>query len=250
MCLRYRLRQRLSRRYNCRQPARHLPYLRSCSNGHDHRRPGSTTYTLHIDWTRNYTVTTLYKLLPFTPLLFPSLVLAQSRAFSDLPINVRFAATRANAPPGTCGCFFLVGGAADAAFRVLPGVSVAVEVGGNTVGHVAGTARGLSTITLLAGPRYTVPVGRLALSGQAMFGAARGLDADFSTGTRRTDTATAFGMALGGFAEVHFSHAVSLRVAQVDYVQTNLPNGIDNRQRNIRVGAGVTFRVPLPTSRR
>ena len=57
-------------------------------------------------------------------------------------------------------------------------------------------------------------------------------------------------MALGGFAEVQVSRAFNLRVAQIDYVQTNLPNGVDNRQRNIRVGAGITFRVPLPSSRR
>ncbi len=193
-------------------------------------------------------MTTLHRLLLFVPLLLRAP--GQSRKADDLPVNIRFAATRANAPPGACGCFFLTGGAADTAFRVLPNVAVAVEAGGNTVDRVAGTTRGLSTITLLAGPRYTLPLRRLSISGEALFGAARGFDADFSTGTKHADTSTAFGMALGGFAEIGLSRAFSLRVAQIDYVQTNLPNGADNRQRNIRVGAGVTFRVPLPTGRR
>lgn len=187
--------------------------------------------------------------LPFL-LLLAAPMPGQSNSTHDLPVNFRFAATKANAPPGSCGCFFLVGGAADAAFAVLPRVAVAVEVGGNTVDRVAGTTRGLSTLTLLAGPRYTVPFRRVSVSAQALFGAARGFDADFTNGTRRADTATAFGMALGGFAEYALSRAWSVRLAQVDYVQTNLPNGVDNRQRNIRFGAGVTFRVPLPTSRR
>lgn len=177
-------------------------------------------------------------------------MLAQSSPAPNLPVNIRFAATKANAPPGSCGCFFLVGGSADTAFFVLPRVALAVEVGGNTVDQVAGTTRGLSTLTLLAGPRYTLPFRRVSVSGQALFGAARGFDADFTNGTRRADTATAFGMALGGFAEYELSRVWSLRLAQVDYVQTNLPNGVDNRQRNIRFGAGVTFRVPLPVSRR
>lgn len=193
----------------------------------------------------------LHKLTSVILLLFAGTpLLAQSSGSSELPIGIRFAATEANAPPGTCGCFFLVGGAADAAFRVLPRVSVALEVGGNTVSHVAGTTRGLSTITLLAGPRYTLPLRRFAVSGQALFGAARGFDADFSNGTRTADTATSFGMALGGFAEFGVTRSINLRVAQIDFVQTNLPNGLDNRQRNIRVGAGITFRVPLLSNRR
>lgn len=187
--------------------------------------------------------------LPFA-LLLAAPLLGQSTSTRNLPVNIRFAATKANAPPGSCGCFFLVGGAADAAFAVLPHISLAAEVGGNTVDRVAGTPRGLSTLTLLAGPRYTLPFRRVSVSAQALFGAARGFDADFTNGTRRADTATAFGMALGGFAEYQLSRAWSVRLAQVDYVQTNLPNGFDNRQRNIRLGAGVTFRVPLPLSRR
>ena len=167
-----------------------------------------------------------------------------------VPVSVRFAATEANAPPGTCGCFFLTGAAADAAVIFLPRLSAAVEVGGNTVDHVAGTNRGLSTITLLAGPRYTLPLGRLSVSAQTLFGAVRGFDADFVVGAVHADTNTAFGMALGGFAEFRLTPALAVRIAQVDYVQTNLPNGADNRQRNIRVGAGITFRVPLPASRR
>ncbi len=195
-------------------------------------------------------MTTLHKLLLLAFLLSSSPVLAQVPDSDGLPINIRFAATRANAPPGSCGCFFLVGGAADTAFAVLPRVAAVVEVAGNTVDRVAGTTRGLSTITLLAGPRYTLPVRRFALSGQALFGAARGFDADFSTATRRADTATSFGMALGGFAEVRLSRAFRLRIAQLDYVQTNLPNGADNRQRNVRLGAGVTFSVLLRGTRR
>lgn len=167
-----------------------------------------------------------------------------------IPVNVRFSATEANAPPGTCGCFFLTGGAADVAFRLTPTLSAVMEVSGQTVAHVNGTTRGLSTITLLAGPRYTVPMRRVSIAGQALFGAVHGFDAAFTAGPSHNDTSTNFGMALGGFAEINLTQHLALRAAQVDYVQTNLPNGADNRQRNIRLGAGLTLRLPLPASRR
>lgn len=167
----------------------------------------------------------------------------------DLPVAVRFLAAEANAPPGTCGCFWLKGGAIDAALPLLPRLSAAIEVAGVTVDRVPASPRGLSEITLLAGPRYTMPARHASISAQALFGAVRGFDSDFVVGANRADTSTNFAMALGGALEFRVSRHLSLRAAQVDLLQTNLPNGADNRQRNIRVGAGIVLHVPLPASR-
>lgn len=165
-----------------------------------------------------------------------------------LSANVRVSEVRAQTVPGNC-CFYLKGAAADVAFALPSNLSAVIDLGGGTVSQVPGTTRGLSTITLLAGPRYTVPVRRFRIAGQALFGAVRGFDADFTTGSRPGDTATAFGMALGGFAEYQLTRSITLRWAQVDYLQTNLPNGADNRQRNVRLAAGLTFAIHLPSSR-
>ena len=166
-----------------------------------------------------------------------------------LPIGIRFVATDAKETPGGSS-FTLTGGGADVAFRLVPGLSAAVDVAGTTISNVPGTAHGLSTITLLAGPRYTVPLRRFSVAGQALFGAVHGFGSDFSGGANQTNTATAFSYAAGGFAEVRVTRSVSVRVAQVEYLQTNLPNGADNRQSGVRLGAGVVFRVRLPASRR
>jgi hypothetical protein len=173
---------------------------------------------------------------------------AASRGASTIPVSVRFVATRAHDTAGTTS-FFLIGGAADAAVRILPGFSAVAEVAGTTVARVPGTSRGLSTITLLAGPRFTQPLRHFSVSAQALFGAVRGFDADFTTGTNRADTSTAFGFAAGGFVEVPLTYTLSLRAVQVDYLQTQLPNGADNRQGDVRVGAGVVFHVSLPSRR-
>lgn len=175
---------------------------------------------------------------------------AQHASEHDLSVGLRYSATRAQTLPGTC-CFYLQGGTADAALPVLPHISAVVEAGGATMGRVANTSRGLSTLTLLAGPRYTLATGpRVTLAAQGLFGAVRGFDADFTTANHMQNTATAFAYAVGGFAQYRLASRLRLRLAQVDYLQTNLPNGADNRQRNIRLGAGVTFTVSLPQSRR
>ena len=166
-----------------------------------------------------------------------------------IPVSLRLVATEANAPPGTCDCFWLKGGAADAAVPLLPRLSAMVEVSGVTVDRVPASTRGLSEITLLAGPRYTLPLRHASVSAHALFGAVRGFDADFVIGANRADTSTNFAMAFGGAVEVPISHRLSLRLAQIDFLQTDLPNGAGDRQRNVRVGAGIVFHVPLPASR-
>ena len=166
------------------------------------------------------------------------------RPSSTIPVALRFSATEANSPPGSCGCFFLLGGAADIALPLHRSLTVDVEAAGQHAGSVPGTIRGLSTITLLAGPRYRIRLPRLqSVFAQALFGAARGFDADFRRGTNAVDTATAFGYAVGGGYELPIANSLTLRPLQLDYAQTNLPNGSDNRQRNIRIGAGIVFQI-------
>lgn len=174
---------------------------------------------------------------------------AASQSAATIPVGLRFVATQAHDTAGTTS-FFLTGGAADAAVPILPRLSAAVEVSGTTTSRVPGTSRGLSTITLLAGPRFTQPLHHVSFSAHALFGAVRGFDADFITGARRADTSTAFAFTAGGFVDVPLTHSISLRGIQVDYLQTHLPNGADNRQGDIRLGAGVVFHVSLPGSKR
>lgn len=169
---------------------------------------------------------------------------------NSLQVGLRYSATAANAPPGSCGCFFLQGGAIEASIPVLPHLRAVVEAGGSTVARIPASTRGLSEITLLAGPRYTVPVHRIHLNAQALFGAVRGFDSDFILTTNtHTDTSTNLAVAFGGSVDLPLSHAILLRPLQVDYLQTNLPNGVDDRQRNIRFGAGIIFRIHLPSNR-
>jgi hypothetical protein len=174
--------------------------------------------------------------------------IAKSRNAVTIPVGIRFVATQAHDTAGTAS-FFLTGGAADAAVPLLPRFSAAVEIAGTTTSRVPGTSRGLSTITLLAGPRFTQPMRHISLSAQALFGAVHGFDADFTTGTNHADTSTASAFAVGGFIDVPLTRTLTVRAVQIDYLQTQLPNGTDNRQGNLRVGAGLVFNIALPSKR-
>ena len=180
---------------------------------------------------------------------------AQARPTTgDVPqvlIGIRYSATRAHSPPGSCGCFLLQGAALDAALPLVSRFSAAIEIAGDHAGVVPSTTRPLSTLTLLAGPRYAFPLGRRqAFFAQGLFGAVRGFDAEFRRGDDAINTATAFAYAVGGAYELRIHQAIALRPVQVDLLQTNLPNGVDNRQRDLRFGAGISFLVPLGSSRR
>lgn len=182
--------------------------------------------------------------------LVPAGVQAQARD-TALDTSVRYVATEANAPPGSCGCFVLQGAAMDASVPLAPRFRVVVDLAGSTVSRVPSSPRGLSEITLLAGPRYTQPLGRSRVNVQALLGAVRGFDSDFIVTTNsRADTSTNFAVAFGGSLDIPMSSAVRLRAAQVEYLQTNLPNGSDDRQRNIRFGAGLVLRFHLPSNQR
>jgi len=181
----------------------------------------------------------LLGLLVFTLRVAAQVVSTQERT---LDVGLGYAGTLSNAPPGTCGCFVLSGGFADVALPLPHRWSAVMELAGGHAGTVAGTSRGLSVVTLLAGSRWTQPLGaRWSLYGEGLLGASRGFDAVFQSETAFNDTATAFAFAAGGGVDVHLLKKVSVRVVRFDYLQSALPNGVDNRQKNIRFGSGVVF---------
>ncbi len=50
-------------------------------------------------------------------------------------------------------------------------------------------------------------------------------------------------MTAGGGIDFKASKRISVRVAQAEYFMTKLPDGLNNRQNNLRIGAGVVLRL-------
>jgi len=172
---------------------------------------------------------------------------AQSGATPNGPsapdLSVTYNTMFANAGPAQCGCFRLNGGTMELGLPNTAHWGAVVNLSGETTGSVNQGSTGLSLITYTAGVRYTPTIGRFRIFSHALVGGARGFDSYFPN-SPNSNAATGFALIAGGGLDVNTRKKVSFRIVQVDYLFTDLPNSINNRQNNILLGAGVLFHLP------
>jgi opacity protein-like surface antigen len=93
--------------------------------------------------------------------------------------------------------------------------------------------------TYLLGPRVNFRRGKVTPFVQTLFGGVRTTDGIAqSTGTENN-----FAMTAGGGVDFKVSKHVSVRPIQAEYFMTKIPDGLNNRQDNLRLGAGIVFRL-------
>ena len=93
--------------------------------------------------------------------------------------------------------------------------------------------------TYLLGPRVDFRCGKVTPFAQILFGGVRTTDGIAqSTGTENN-----FAMTAGGGIDFKVSKHVSVRPIQAEYFMTTIPDGLNNRQNNLRVGAGIVLRL-------
>ena len=166
---------------------------------------------------------------------------ASAQATRDMfSLGVNYVADRANAYPGTCGCFTLQGGGVTATLGLpyhLAGVADFAMVHASTV---PGSNYGLGLATYLIGAQYRVPVSRFTPYGQALVGTVHGFDSVFP-GSSST-TANSFAFELGAGAEFKIDHSFSVRILEMDYLRTNLPNNTSSSwQNHLKFVSGVIY---------
>lgn len=173
---------------------------------------------------------------------------AQSPAISAT-VGVRYSAQISNAPAGNCGCFSLQGGAVDASWNLAKlgkkrsaALGLAADFGMERTASVNGAPYGLTLTTFAAGPRITVPVKKLQPFVQALFGVAHGSNTQFPSGNSLIPSASSFDLDLGGAVDYPLNKLASVRLLQLDFERTDLPNITNNWQNSLRVGAGITLR--------
>jgi hypothetical protein len=174
---------------------------------------------------------------------------ATSHSSVSADVGVTFSLERAQIVPGRC-CFWLQGGGVDAAATFWKGLGVAASVTGD---HSTEPLPGVDVnkLTFLAGPRYTHAVWtgqadaaderRLQIFGQALFGGVRGFNGLYPAPGGATTRADAFALEAGGGLNLYFSRRAGLRLAEVEYVRTGLPNNGSNVQHDLRLAFGLTF---------
>lgn len=150
---------------------------------------------------------------------------------------------------GSCGCFALRGAAADAFWKMGKNKStwqpgLAADAGVENTTNINNSGYGITLSTFAAGPRFKMPVKKTQPFVQALFGLAHGSGSEFpQSGNVLAHSANSFALDLGAGADYPVSKHFSVRMLQLDYQRTGLPNNSNNWQSNLRIGAGLTLRI-------
>jgi len=159
-------------------------------------------------------------------------------------ISVNYTAMIGNAPPGNCGCFLLNGGSSEELFYVWKNIAAVAQVTGSRADSVPQSQQGLSLLTYMGGPRYSLLAAhRLTIYGQFLVGGVHGFDSYFPTADMRSSgAANSLAFAPGGGLEVGVRNWLSVRAVEAEFLTTRLPNNLNERQHNLRISSGVVFR--------
>lgn len=167
----------------------------------------------------------------------------------NVSMALTYAASHSNHIDGTE--FWLQGGSLSTNAQFYRGLGIAASAtgfhsGGDTV-HAP-----LDLFTIAFGPSYTVEAGRhLSVFGEALLGEAHGFHSVFSTGSGplpslvygTTDSANALALQTGGALDLRLRGHLAIRIVQVSYLRTQLPNGGSNLQQNLGIAAGFVLRL-------
>ena len=118
-------------------------------------------------------------------------------------------------------------------------IGTVAELGGFGVTSTTNGALVGGVLTYLFGPRVNFRRGKVTPFFQTLFGGVRTTDGIAqSTGAENN-----FAMTAGGGIDFRVSRHVSVRPIQAEYFMTKIPDGLNNRQDNLRLGAGIVFRL-------
>lgn len=160
-----------------------------------------------------------------------------------LDIAVMYSAARSN--QNTDGSFWLQGGSTQADARVWRNVSAVADVTGSHVGNINSSRVALNLLTAAFGPRvaFSSPSARFAVYGQGLLGYAKGFNGVFPAASGAADSANGLALLAGGGANLNVSPRLAVRLVEVDWLRTQLPNGTTDVENNLRLGFGVVLRL-------
>lgn len=162
---------------------------------------------------------------------------AQNNPRSEIALGYSF--TRSNAPPAQCGCFHWQGGVVSAAVGIEPKWQLVGEFTGAHAGNQGVTSLKPTMFTFMGGPRYRFSdAGRVRPFANFLAGGTYAYNGYFVTTNSQLTVAVKTG---GGF-DLKVSRHWSVRPVEVSYLWTHYRNGVNDRQNNLVIGAGIVFR--------
>ncbi len=93
-------------------------------------------------------------------------------------------------------------------------------------------------VTYLFGPRVNFRHERFTPFAQVLFGGIW-----TTAGIANSSSENSFAMTAGGGIDFKVTRHVSIRPIQAEYFLTKIPDGLNNRQNNLRIGAGIVVRL-------
>ena len=162
-------------------------------------------------------------------------------------LSVTYSVEQSQVAPGSCGCFWFQGAGADAAVTLWKGVGIAGAVTGEHANQAP--SMNINKVAYVMGPRYTFALQthhagipqRMQIFGEVLLGRVHGFNSTFPGTTGLDSSATALALQTGGGINAFFSKRFAVRVLEVEYLRTNLPNNYSNVQNDLRLGFGVTY---------
>lgn len=170
-------------------------------------------------------------------------VTAQAQDFPRVDVGVDYNYVRTNAPPGGCGCITLHGGDGWVAFNFTHSIAIVGQVSGQHASNIDGSGADLTFTSFLAGPRYSFNVTRRVVPfAQVLLGGAHVSGSLAPENIGIAGSSNAFAMTAGGGVDIGLSPHFAIRAAQIDYFMTRFNNGVNDRQNNLRLSAGIVLR--------
>lgn len=175
-------------------------------------------------------------------LLFGGTPLAAGQAVAPLPfaqhgdVTLTYDWVRTNAQPGDCGCFGLNGGGISSSIDFRPSWDVVADI-------TAAAGNSLTLVSYQAGLRYRIAEPRMKSChvlqpfAQVLLGGAHA--GGELAGAANGDTG--FALRAGVGIDMPVSPRFAVRLIQADYYLTAFNNGINDRQNNLLLGAGIVY---------
>jgi len=160
----------------------------------------------------------------------------------EVDLTFTYGAQRSNLTTGSD--FWLRGGALDLSAELYRGWSIVANIAGERASNINSRGVNLTMVTTTFGPRYTwSPKRKLSVFGHGLIGEALGLDSVFPSPTGAQTDSNTIALQVGGGVDLRLSKHFAARALQADWVRTQFPNSTTNVQNNLRLGAGIVFRL-------
>jgi outer membrane immunogenic protein len=175
--------------------------------------------------------------------LFASSQTSLAQTDHYIAVGANYTYVRTNVLPG-CSCVNMNGGGAQVEYGFRPHLALLGDFTATHSGGITSEGYDLTQFTFAGGVRYRPALGLRLLHpfGDLLFGGAH------TTGSLSPDNtgyggSTAFAFQTGGGVELRLSHRLTLVPIQADYLLTTFSNGADNHQNDLRISAGLLFRL-------